>query len=113
MILPVDTSWGSVLSKLVALAAVIALSPITVIPAVLVLHAPRPRPASLSFLGGWLLGGGLGLDSGFGRKLRGHKVTSAELADYVERLVLGYAQQREPGERFAQWVNRAEESALR
>src|SRR5262249_11667171 len=30
------------------------------------------------------LGGGLGLDSGFGRKLRGHKVTSAELADYVE-----------------------------
>ena len=37
MILPVDTSWGSVLSKLVALAAVIALSPITVIPAVLVL----------------------------------------------------------------------------
>lgn len=51
-----DTSWASVLSKLVALAAVIALSPITVIPAVLVLHAPRPRPASLSFLGGWLLG---------------------------------------------------------
>ncbi|OMC20621.1 hypothetical protein A5737_24590 [Mycobacterium colombiense] len=50
-----DTSWASVLSKLVALAAVIALSPITVIPAVLVLHAPRPRPASLSFLGGWLL----------------------------------------------------------
>ncbi|HEX5253391.1 MAG TPA: GAP family protein [Mycobacterium sp.] len=44
------------LSKVVALAAVIALSPITVIPAVLVLHAPRPRPASLSFLGGWLLG---------------------------------------------------------
>ncbi|WP_406817651.1 GAP family protein [Mycobacterium sp. M23085] len=44
------------LSKLLALAAVIALSPITVIPAVLVLHAPRPRPTSLSFLGGWLLG---------------------------------------------------------
>lgn len=51
-----DTSWASVLSKLIALAAVIALSPITVIPAVLVLHAPRPRPASLSFLGGWLVG---------------------------------------------------------
>lgn len=51
-----DASWASVLSKLIALAAVIALSPITVIPAVLVLHAPRPRPASLSFLGGWLLG---------------------------------------------------------
>lgn len=51
-----EASWASVLSKLIALAAVIALSPITVIPAVLVLHAPRPRPASLAFLGGWLLG---------------------------------------------------------
>lgn len=59
------------------------------------------------------LGGGLGLDSGFGRKLRGHKVTSAELADYVERLVRGYAHQRAPGERFAQWVARADEEALR
>ncbi len=51
-----DASWGSVLTKLVALAAVIALSPITVIPAVLVLHAPRPRPTSLAFLAGWVLG---------------------------------------------------------
>ncbi|HYZ37546.1 MAG TPA: nitrite/sulfite reductase [Pseudonocardiaceae bacterium] len=59
------------------------------------------------------LGGGLGLDSGFGRKLRGHKVTSTELAGYVERVVRGYAQQRQPGERFAQWVARADESALR
>ena len=59
------------------------------------------------------LGGGLGLDSGFGRKLRGHKVSSAELAGYVERLVRGYAQQREPGERFAQWVARADEASLR
>ena len=31
------------------------------------------------------LGGGLGLDAGFGRKLRGLKVTSAELGEYVER----------------------------
>jgi protein-S-isoprenylcysteine O-methyltransferase Ste14 len=52
----VDASWGSVLTKLVALAAVIALSPITVVPAVLVLHAPRPRPTSLAFLAGWVLG---------------------------------------------------------
>ena len=51
-----DVSWGSVLTKLVALAAVIALSPITVIPAVLVLHAPRPRPTGLAFLAGWVLG---------------------------------------------------------
>jgi Sap, sulfolipid-1-addressing protein len=55
-LLPVAGNWGSVLTKLVLLALVIALSPITVIPAVLVLHAPRPRPASLAFLGGWLLG---------------------------------------------------------
>ncbi|ORW52062.1 GAP family protein [Mycobacterium parmense] len=54
--LPVDASWGPLLTKLVALALVIALSPITVIPAVLVLHAPRPRPTALAFLGGWLLG---------------------------------------------------------
>ncbi len=52
---PVTTSWGSLLAKLFALAFVIASSPITVIPAVLVLHAPRPRPTGLAFLGGWLL----------------------------------------------------------
>lgn len=51
-------NWASVLTKLIPLGLVIALSPITVIPAVLVLHAPRPRPASLAFLGGWLLGMG-------------------------------------------------------
>ncbi len=54
--LPVAGNWGSVLAKLIPLALVIAISPITVIPAVLVLHAPRPRPASLAFLGGWLFG---------------------------------------------------------
>ncbi|MDQ4102475.1 MAG: nitrite/sulfite reductase [Actinomycetota bacterium] len=59
------------------------------------------------------LGGGLALDSGFGRKLRGHKVTSDELGDYVERLVRGYAKTREPGERFAQWAARSGEDELR
>ncbi|ORV40185.1 hypothetical protein AWC00_16065 [Mycobacterium conspicuum] len=44
------------LSKLVPLGLVIAISPITVIPAVLVLHTPRPRPASLALLIGWVLG---------------------------------------------------------
>ncbi len=51
-----EGDWGSLLAKLIPLALVIALSPITVIPAVLVLHAPRPRPAGLAFLGGWVLG---------------------------------------------------------
>ncbi|MGP4016403.1 nitrite/sulfite reductase [Saccharopolyspora sp. 5N708] len=59
------------------------------------------------------LGGGLGVDAGFGRKIRGHKVTSTELGDYVERLVRRYLDQRGDGERFAQWVARAEEDDLK
>jgi sulfite reductase (ferredoxin) len=58
------------------------------------------------------LGGGLGLDAGFGRKLRGLKVTSAELGDYVERVVRRFAAQRTEGERFAQWVLRADQADL-
>ena len=59
------------------------------------------------------LGGGLGLDAGFGRKLRGHKVTADELPAYVERVVRNFVAQRETDERFAQWVGRAEEGSLR
>ncbi|TQM43516.1 nitrite/sulfite reductase [Pseudonocardia cypriaca] len=59
------------------------------------------------------LGGGLGLDAGFGRKLRGLKVTSAELGEYVERVVRRFVAQRTDGERFAQWVLRAEEAELK
>ncbi|RJQ80488.1 nitrite/sulfite reductase [Pseudonocardiaceae bacterium YIM PH 21723] len=58
------------------------------------------------------LGGGLGLDAGFGRKLRGHKVTAEELPDYIERLTRLYLKQRTAGERFAQWVTRAEDGDL-
>ncbi|HEY1974154.1 MAG TPA: nitrite/sulfite reductase, partial [Pseudonocardia sp.] len=58
------------------------------------------------------LGGGLGLDAGFGRKLRGLKVTSSELGDYVDRLVRNFLKQRDDGERFAQWVARADEADL-
>jgi hypothetical protein len=53
---PVTGSWGSLLTTLIPLALVIALSPLSVIPAVLVLQAPRPRPTGLAFLGSWLLG---------------------------------------------------------
>jgi sulfite reductase (ferredoxin) len=59
------------------------------------------------------LGGGLGLDAGFGRKLRGLKVTSAELGDYVDRLVRRFVEQRTEDERFARWVLRAAEDDLR
>ena len=58
------------------------------------------------------LGGGLGLDAGFGRKLRGHKVTAEELPDYVERLARNFVAQRAEGERFAQWAARADEAVL-
>ncbi len=59
------------------------------------------------------LGGGLGLEAGFGRKLRAHKVTSAGLTDYVERIVRRYLSDRGTGERFAAWATRADEEALR
>jgi sulfite reductase (ferredoxin) len=59
------------------------------------------------------LGGSLGLDSGFGRKLRQHKVTSDELGDYIDRVVRNFVKNRTDGERFAQWVIRAEEGDLR
>lgn len=75
-----------------ALAAVIALSPITVIPAVLVLHAPRPRPASLAFLGGWVLGL-VGLTTAFvggSELLSGLHATPPKWASWV-RLVFGVA----------------------
>lgn len=58
------------------------------------------------------LGGGLGLDAGFGRKLRGHKVTATELPDYIERVAKAYLADRQTDERFAQWVGRADESLL-
>jgi len=59
------------------------------------------------------LGGGLGLEPGFGRKLRAHKVTSAALTDYVERVVRAYLADRRPAEPFAAWVQRADEDVLR
>jgi sulfite reductase (ferredoxin) len=59
------------------------------------------------------LGGSLGVDSGFGRKLRQHKVTSDELGDYIDRVVRNFIKQRENGERFATWALRAEEADLR
>ncbi len=59
------------------------------------------------------LGGSLGLDSGFGRKLRQHKVLSSELGDYIERIVRNFMKQRNDGERFATWALRADEADLR
>ncbi|GAA1994048.1 nitrite/sulfite reductase [Kitasatospora viridis] len=58
------------------------------------------------------LGGALGLEAGFGRKVRGLKVTKDGLADYVERLLTRYQAERTEGERFAQWTARVGEEQL-
>jgi len=59
------------------------------------------------------LGGSLGMDAQLGRKLRGHKVTAADLCDYIERIVLRYESERAEGETFADWAVRASEASLR
>jgi len=48
---------GSELTELIPLAlVVVAFSPLSIIPAVQVLHTPRPKPTSLAFLAGWIFG---------------------------------------------------------
>lgn len=58
------------------------------------------------------LGGALGLEAGFGRKVRGLKVTSAELPDYIERVLGRFQEEREENERFATWAARASAESL-
>ncbi|MFI6927428.1 nitrite/sulfite reductase [Nonomuraea spiralis] len=59
------------------------------------------------------LGGSLGVESGFGRKVRGLKTTAKALPDYVERVVGNYDTQKKEGESFADWVQRADEADLK
>lgn len=47
---------ASALPELIPLALVIAISPLSIIPGILMLHTPHPRPTSLAFLAGWLFG---------------------------------------------------------
>jgi sulfite reductase (ferredoxin) len=58
------------------------------------------------------LGGSLGADPSFGRKLRGLKVTADGLAGYVERVLRNYLADRAEGEQFAAWARRADEGLL-
>ncbi len=45
------------LGELIPLALVVALSPVSIIPAVvLVLHTDHPKPTGLAFMVGWLIG---------------------------------------------------------
>ncbi|MFC4009710.1 nitrite/sulfite reductase [Nonomuraea purpurea] len=59
------------------------------------------------------LGGSLGVESGFGRKVRGLKTTAKALPDYVARVVTNYDTQKKEGESFADWVQRADEADLK
>ncbi|MEP7332855.1 MAG: nitrite/sulfite reductase [Terracoccus sp.] len=63
------------------------------------------------------LGGGLASvdrdEAGLGRTVRGLKVTTDELPDYVERVVRTYLDARETDESFSAWAARADEDALR
>ena len=59
------------------------------------------------------LGGSLGLNAGFGRKVRGLKTTAAALPDYVERVVTTFESQKRDLETFADWVQRADDADLR
>jgi threonine/homoserine/homoserine lactone efflux protein len=53
----VSGGWGPLLGELVPLALVVAVSPLSVIPALLlVLHTARPRPTGLAYMLGWLVG---------------------------------------------------------
>jgi sulfite reductase (ferredoxin) len=78
------------------------------------IQLPNPRDPQGPTVEGFQvhLGGGLGLEAGFGRKLRGLKVTSADLPDYVERVVRNWLEQREDDESFSTWVLRAAEEDL-
>jgi len=59
------------------------------------------------------LGGTIGGGANFGRKLRGHKVLSTELGDYVTRVAGNFVEKRNDGELFRDWVARADEDDLR
>jgi sulfite reductase (ferredoxin) len=58
------------------------------------------------------LGGSLGTDPAFGRKLRGLKVTADALPGYVERVLRNYLADRTEGEQFSTWARRADDGLL-
>ncbi|MEY8578917.1 nitrite/sulfite reductase [Corynebacteriaceae bacterium 6-324] len=58
------------------------------------------------------LGGAMGLNADFGKKLRGHKVKATEVTEYVTRVVTNFKDQREPGEQFRDWILRAADEDL-
>ena len=82
---------ASELPELIPLALVIALSPLSIIPGILMLHTPRPRPTSIAFLAGWVLGIASATAAFVGASdLAGGLDRSPAWAPYV-RIVLGIA----------------------
>ncbi len=59
------------------------------------------------------LGGSLGHNAGFGRKLRALKVTAEDLPDFVDRVTGHFLGGRADDEQFADWVLRADDELLR
>ena len=59
------------------------------------------------------LGGRLGQEAGFGRTVRGLRVSAGDLTDYVERVVRRFDEGRAEEETFADWAVRAPEEELR
>ena len=58
------------------------------------------------------LGGSMGVNPGFGRKVRGLKTTAEELPDYVERVVTQLREAEGRGRDLRRWVQRADEADL-
>lgn len=59
------------------------------------------------------LGGHLGEDRAFGRKVRGVKVPASEIGPYVETLILRFRSQRREGENFASFIARLDAEELK
>jgi sulfite reductase (ferredoxin) len=58
------------------------------------------------------LGGTMGEDLAFGRKVKGVKIYAEDAVDYVEALVRRYRRQRGQGDTFASFVNGLDAEAL-
>lgn len=84
-----DVDFG--VTELIPLALIISLSPLSIIPGVVMLHTPRPVPTSLAFLAGWVLGMVV-VTAAFvgGTDIAGGLNNSPPWAPYV-RIVLGAA----------------------
>jgi sulfite reductase (ferredoxin) len=70
------------------------------------MSALQPRPdgtKSDAFL--VHLGGTMGSDAAFGRKVKGVKIYAEDAADYVEALLTRYAQHKRDGDTFTSYVN--------